>query len=144
MERSNLTHTVYLAYIKLAWGGVIDYTVDVALADVEGENPATFDIDWLYSDTVSQICEARGITRRRLAELAIPKPTRIQNLNYCSELRKRFDLSGIAGFVNGVLELPRNAGFLVFERNGKLITGFRFVHLSQMLKPKVRAASVRS
>ncbi|MBX3288354.1 MAG: hypothetical protein KF855_03320 [Acidobacteria bacterium] len=106
----------------------------------------SFDLVWhTHSALADELIEARGSTRRKLIEsMAFPKPTYVENLIYCDELKKTFgDVSDVQGFDGrGVFELPKGHGLLIpNSRNGQIVE-LTFYRLSELLKAKVKAVKV--
>lgn len=87
---------------------------------------------------INEICSARNMTRTAfLQTLAFPRPTRIQNLVFCAELRSRFGQVIAPGFTNGIFELSKSYGLYVpIKRQGEIVE-LKFFAMRELLKPKV-------
>jgi hypothetical protein len=120
------------------------YTEDAAEKDAydiltETGNPYLAYV-WDGSELMQKICEAKGITRARfIRSMAIPKPTKIQNLVYSSELRRMFDLSNEPGFIDGVYQLPKGYGILIPKRKDGKIIQLELHSINKLTKPRVPA-----
>lgn len=86
---------------------------------------------------IDRICAAKGITRRRFMQtLAFSRPTAIQNLVFCSELRRRYGSFTAPGFVDGRFVLSKGYGLYVPVRKQGEIVELKFYPMRELLKPK--------
>lgn len=128
---------VFQDYLKLANGE--DLEPSNVLTDVWG-GPVYITRPWIdCAKDLKRICDARGVTRRQVIDSgAIPRPSHIENLVICAELRKwHGNLSEIEGFdANGNFKLPRPAGILYPVREGNEIVRLGFRTFSELFKAK--------
>lgn len=132
---------IYRDYLKLAHGFSLSYSE----ADAEQDIRAAFKDDaqmmvhfaWHQRERdLVRILEAKDMSRDSFFRtLTAPKPSWLENLVFCAELRRRYDLN-VQGFINGIYQLPKPDGVIVPIKTGRKITGLRFVRMSEMLKPR--------
>ena len=117
------------------------YHATYTIADAERE---MIDAGWATIERVipreiNDICSARNMTRKRfLQTLAFPRPTRIQNLVFCAELRSRFGQVIAPGFTNGIFDLSKSYGLYVpIKKQGEIVE-LKFFAMRELLKPKAQ------
>jgi hypothetical protein len=126
---------VYADYLKLANGE--DLEPSNVLCDAFGDPVYVSRPWWDCAKDLERICKARGVTRRQvIGGRAIPRPSHIENLVICAELRKwHGDLSEIEGFdKNSNFILPRPAGVLYPVRRDGEIVRIGFSTMSELFK----------
>ena len=124
----------FTAYIRMALGFQLEYTVDQAAAEIEAERFAHIEYVWENNTLADEICEAWGISRERFVRsMAAPKPSGVMHLIFNSELAKRG--------LQPLSEWPKAPGLIIPERQGERITGIKFMRLSEALNRKSRSVN---
>jgi hypothetical protein len=116
------------AYIRLALGLPIAYTVDIAAEEIETGDFSTIDYVWhSHANLVDKICRIWSIDRERFfRSMAAPKPGRVAHLLFNAELKQ-------LGF-EPYPEWPRGQGLLIPTKQNGAITGIRFKRMSEILR----------
>lgn len=137
-----MSHQVFKAYLTLAAGEFLpDQRAE--LLDSEGDLALASWPWWDHPRDLERILEARGITREKFLGLGmLPKPTFVENLIYCGELRARYgDLSRVKGFdMKGNFILPKPDGIIGPVTSGPLILSIEFYPYSRIFKKKLQRA----
>jgi hypothetical protein len=139
----NKTHHILRDYLSMAHGFPwlpYGYTQEMAEADLAAEFPVIIELAWHDRERdLERILQAKRISRRVFMKtMAVPKPSIVQNLVYCSELKKKYGKLDAPGFQNDLYQLPRTDGILVPMRRDGLIYELRFHRMSEMFKAKVK------
>lgn len=127
---------VFEDYLTLARGGYLEQQ-DRPLTAIADEFPSSW---WDYRRELKEL-DKRGL-RQRVMKGCVPKPSHIENLVYCSELRRwHGNLSEVAGFdKKGNFILPSGYGVLYPVREGREIVRLAFMTFAQLMRPKAKAA----
>lgn len=128
------THAVFRSYLAIGraehftpseLGDEIDFSVR---GEIAYSLPAT-QINFYSSREVEAAIEKfwKRDFEQAFKAGVMPKPGRLENIIICSELRKKFDLTGVCQFdKDGELNFPRHADFFVAKKDGNLIEKFLF------------------
>lgn len=135
-------HCIYRAYIALARAESISlpsYTDAMMREDVESGKPRKAEVSYSYSEKFLELAlRHRKATAETLFERGIAElPNEFVNKWICQVLRNSFGeqvVMDVSGFASGVFGYPSKYDFIVPNRDGKWITGYRLCQYSDLAK----------